>query len=195
MCQNPGFVASPPWPRGCRRRWLPQSCARLSPAFSTGRPQVCEANSMVKGRERFLIFVESVHPLAKEIFVRETVFEQIASDCRKPEPDPFPAWGAGKRAARPRHLVLAQIGHDKFLAVKFVSSLHACGKHRMALRRIAANDQHKACVFDIVNGGRNRHRSRRCETGPWWPARLANSGEQLSMLFVPITARASFCIR
>ncbi len=51
-----------------------------------------------------------------------------------------------------RHLVLAQIGHDKFLAVKFVSALHASGKHRMALRRIAADDQYQACVLNVADG-------------------------------------------
>jgi len=54
---------------------LPQSWCDFLEAFPR-EPQVCEANSMVKGASVFLILVQSVHPLAKEVVVRETVVEQ-----------------------------------------------------------------------------------------------------------------------
>ena len=83
--------------------------------------------------------------------MRETVFEQIASDRREPD-QVRSRLGVQEDVRTPSHFVLAQIGHDKFLAVEFVSALYARGEHGMALRRVAANDQHETRVLDVVDG-------------------------------------------
>jgi len=58
----------------------------------------------------------------------------------------------------PRHLVLAKIGHDKFLAVKFVSALSREWQEQDGFSRIAANDQYQAS-FSMSRMERNRHRT------------------------------------
>src|ERR1700683_4293529 len=100
-----------------------------------------------KGLQRFLILFQSVHPFAKEVLVRETILEQITSDRRKPD-QIRSRLGVQEEVSASRHLVLAQIGYDEFLAVKFVGALHTSGKHRMTLRRITADDQYQACILN-----------------------------------------------
>ena len=66
--------------------------------------------------------------------------------------------------------MFAQIGDDQLLAAQFVGLFHAGGQHRVALGRIAADDQDQAGILDvpdrsgiaaITNGAEQTHRGGR----------------------------------
>src|SRR4029077_15788590 len=51
-----------------------------------------------------------------------------------------------------RHFMFAQIGDDKLLTAQLVGPLYASGQDRVALRRIAADDNYKAGVINVLEG-------------------------------------------
>src|SRR6266853_5815412 len=50
------------------------------------------------------------------------------------------------------HFMLAQVGHDKFLAAKFVRPFYAGGQDRMGLGGVTADNDDETGIFDVLNG-------------------------------------------
>src|SRR5216683_2830585 len=81
------------------------------------------------------IFVEIIHPLIEKLSIRLAVVEQVAGDGRKPDQVRARA-GMQEEIGAARHFVLPEVRDNQLLTVQLVCSLHACGQHGMALRRI-----------------------------------------------------------
>ncbi len=100
-----------------------------------------------------LIILKSVHPLVQEASIGQTVFQQIASDGGEPDQVGCRLRMQEKVSAF-RHLMFAQIGDDEFLTAQLVGLLYAGSQDRVALRRIAADDNYKAGVLNVLDGPR-----------------------------------------
>src|ERR1700737_1056910 len=49
-----------------------------------------------------------------------------------------------------RHLILAQVRNDQFLAMELMSPLHTSRKHRMTFGCVAADNNHESRVFNVL---------------------------------------------
>ena len=103
--------------------------------------------------EALAVRVEAVHPLIDERRVRQAVVQQVAGDGVQPD-QVGSRLGMQKQIGAPGHLVLAEIGHDQLLAVEFVRALDARRDHRMALGRVAADDEHQVGLLDVRDRAR-----------------------------------------
>ena len=52
------------------------------------------------------------------------------------------------------HLILTQVRHNELLSIELVGALNSARNHRMALRRVAADDEHQIRLLKI--GDRTR---------------------------------------
>ncbi len=89
--------------------------------------------------------------MIQKLGVGHAVLEQIAADRGKPN-DVGPWFRVQEEVGALRHFVLAQIRNDKLLPVQLVSAFYASGQNRVALCRIAANDEHESRVLNIPDG-------------------------------------------
>src|ERR1700722_14027567 len=88
------------------------------------------------------ILVHVVDMLCDEVCLRIAVIEHVTAERAKPDEIGTrlrPEVNVGTR----RHLMLARVGYDQRLAKELVRPLCSCRKHRVTLRRIAADDQHQ----------------------------------------------------
>ena len=82
-----------------QRMQTPLASAIMCATFfsvSTGRPQVCEANSRVNGSRASAILLQSVDPLAQEFGMGEALVENVTRDRRRATRYRCRAWGAGR---------------------------------------------------------------------------------------------------
>ena len=104
-----------------------------------------------EGREAGAVFVEPGDARIEEFLGGEAVVEDVFGDRREPD-----HVCAGVRTQEEvgalRHLVLAQIDDDEFLAVQFVRPLDARGDYRVRLRRVGADNQHEVRHADVRDG-------------------------------------------
>ena len=101
-----------------------------------------------EGFETLAVFLQAVHPLVEKRGVRQALVENVAADGRQPD-EIRAGVRAQKEIGAARHLMLAQIGDDQLLAAQLVGALDARREHRMALRRVAADDENKVGLLDV----------------------------------------------
>jgi hypothetical protein len=82
-----------------------------------------------------------------KLLVGQPVVENVARHCES-QIRSVPGADA-ETHPRARHLVLAQVGDNQLLPAQLVGALDARRQHRMALRRIAADDQHQPGLLDV----------------------------------------------
>ena len=121
--------------------------------FDVGGGDAGDALGVLEGEgcERFFIGVEVVDPLVDELQLGEVVVEEVFGDGVNPDRIGGGV-GADEEVGALGHLVLAKVGDDEALAVKFVGALDAGGKDGMGLGCVGADDEDEAGLFDVGDG-------------------------------------------
>ena len=125
----------------------------LGDGFDVGGGDVGDAFGVVEGegRERFFVGVEVVDPLLDEVHFGEVVVEEIFR--YRVNPDGVGGRiGADEQVGSLGHLVLAEVGDDEALAVKFVGALDAGGEDGVGLGCVGTDDEDEAGFLDVGDG-------------------------------------------
>src|SRR6202041_2034818 len=100
--------------------------------------------------EAFLVLLEPTDPLIQELLVGLAGVEQIAAD--RVQPDQIcTRLGVNEEIGTLSHLILAQVRHNQLLTIQFVGALYTGRNHRVALGRVAADNQYQVRLLNIRN--------------------------------------------